>query len=99
MSSVHFSSIIIELRIALCDISADPRGSIEFMTECTTIDKPFYIYDADFNVTKESFDTPSGCLVCSIDNMPAQMPLEATEHFGNLLTPYINDLVRYFFKK
>ncbi|KAI6224429.1 hypothetical protein M3Y99_01399800 [Aphelenchoides fujianensis] len=79
--------------IAICDISADPRGSIEFMTECTTIDKPFIIYDADFNMSYESFDTPSGCLVCSIDNMPAQMPLEATEQFGNLLFPYITDML------
>lgn len=35
--------------IALCDISADPGGSIEFMNECTTIDKPFCLYDADQN--------------------------------------------------
>ncbi|KAI6180621.1 Alanine dehydrogenase PNT and Saccharopine dehydrogenase domain containing protein [Aphelenchoides besseyi] len=78
--------------IAICDISADPNGSIEFMTECTTIDKPFVMYDADFNMSYESFHTPSGCLVCSIDNMPAQLPLEATEQFGNLLFPYINDM-------
>lgn len=35
--------------MAICDISADPGGSIEFVTECTSIDKPFTIYDADFN--------------------------------------------------
>uniref|UniRef100_A0A915MCT2 Saccharopine dehydrogenase (NAD(+), L-lysine-forming) n=1 Tax=Meloidogyne javanica TaxID=6303 RepID=A0A915MCT2_MELJA len=35
--------------MAICDISADPGGSIEFMTECTTIDKPFTVYDADLN--------------------------------------------------
>ncbi|KAK0398486.1 hypothetical protein QR680_002615 [Steinernema hermaphroditum] len=79
--------------IAISDISADPGGSIEFMTECTTIDKPFTIYDADFNKCSDSFDTPSGCLVCSIDNMPAQMPIEATEQFGNLLYPYIVDML------
>lgn len=79
--------------IALCDISADPGGSIEFMKECTTIDKPFTIYDADFNQCSDSFNTPSGCLVCSIDNMPAQMPFEATEQFGHLLYPYIIDML------
>ncbi|KAI6206438.1 Alanine dehydrogenase PNT and Saccharopine dehydrogenase domain containing protein [Aphelenchoides besseyi] len=79
--------------IAICDISADPHGSIEFMTECTTIDKPFIMYDADFNMSYESFHTPSGCLVCSIDNMPAQLPLEATEQFGSLLFPYITDML------
>jgi alpha-aminoadipic semialdehyde synthase len=35
--------------MAICDISADPGGSIEFMRDCTTIDKPFVIYDADLN--------------------------------------------------
>lgn len=35
--------------LALCDISADPGGSIEFMNECTTIDTPFCLYDADRN--------------------------------------------------
>ena len=79
--------------IGICDISADPGGSIEFMTECTTIDKPFNIYDADFNMSSDSFDNPSGCLVCSIDNMPAQMPIEATEQFGNLLYPYVMDML------
>ena len=39
--------------IALCDISADPGGSIEFMKECTTIDKPFCLYDAEQNMETE----------------------------------------------
>lgn len=63
------------------------------MRECTTIDKPFAIYDADFNTSSDSFDAASGCLVCSIDNMPAQMPIEATEQFGNLLYPWLWDLL------
>ncbi|KAK6036678.1 hypothetical protein COOONC_25817 [Cooperia oncophora] len=41
--------------VAICDISADPGGSIEFMTECTTIDKPFMIYDADFHTSSDSW--------------------------------------------
>ncbi len=39
--------------LAICDISADPGGSIEFMKECTTIDKPFCLYDADENMNYE----------------------------------------------
>lgn len=35
--------------LAICDVSADPGGSIEFMNECTTIDTPFCLYDADRN--------------------------------------------------
>ncbi|RWS31267.1 Alpha-aminoadipic semialdehyde synthase-like protein [Leptotrombidium deliense] len=79
--------------LAICDISADPGGSIEFMTECTTIDTPFCLYDADYNKQSESFSGP-GVLVCSIDNMPTQLPLEATDAFGNMLFPYIDDLIK-----
>lgn len=78
--------------LAICDISADPGGSIEFMKECTTIDKPFSLYDAEQNVDKESF-AGDGVLICSIDNMPAQIPREATEYFGSLLFPYIKDML------
>lgn len=34
-----------------------------------------------------------GILMCSIDNMPAQLPYEASEHFGNKLMPYLSDMV------
>lgn len=78
--------------LAICDISADPGGSIEFMNECTTIDAPFCLYDADQHKNSESFAGP-GVLVCSIDNMPTQLPLEATDYFGKLLMPYIYDIV------
>lgn len=41
--------------LGICDISADPGGSIEFMSECTTIDTPFCLYDADSNKDTKSF--------------------------------------------
>ncbi|KAK0173191.1 hypothetical protein PV328_006427 [Microctonus aethiopoides] len=78
--------------LAICDISADPGGSIEFMNECTTIDTPFCLYDADRNKDTKSFKGP-GVLVCSIDNMPTQLPKESTDFFGDLLFPYAIDLI------
>ncbi|KAF0287862.1 Alpha-aminoadipic semialdehyde synthase, mitochondrial [Amphibalanus amphitrite] len=79
--------------IAICDISADPGGSLEMMTECTTIDSPFCLYDADQHKDKNSFRGP-GVLVCSIDNMPTQLPREATDFFGNLLFPYVYNILQ-----
>ncbi len=38
-----------------------------------------------------------GVLICSIDNMPTQIPMEATEYFGNLLLPYVPDFVSWPF--
>ncbi len=34
--------------------------------------------------------------MCSIDNLPAQLPIEATEYFGDRLFPYIWEMVRRF---
>nr|CAD7441187.1 unnamed protein product [Timema bartmani] len=79
--------------LAICDISADPGGSIEFMNECTTIDTPFCLYDADRNKDSKSFKGP-GVLVCSIDNMPTQLPLESTDFFGELLYPYAMNILQ-----
>uniref|UniRef100_A0A452RMJ9 Alpha-aminoadipic semialdehyde synthase, mitochondrial n=1 Tax=Ursus americanus TaxID=9643 RepID=A0A452RMJ9_URSAM len=45
-SCSHLSINVIFRLVAICDISADTGGSIEFMTECTTIEHPFCMYDA-----------------------------------------------------
>lgn len=78
--------------MAICDISADTGGSIEFMNECTTIDKPFCMYDADQHIDHDSVEG-NGILMCSIDNLPAQLPIEATEYFGDRLFPYIWEML------
>jgi alpha-aminoadipic semialdehyde synthase len=40
-----------------------------------------------------SFKGP-GILVCSIDNMPTQLPREATDFFGDLLLPHVFDVLQ-----
>ena len=35
----------------------------------------------------------SGVLMSSIDNMPAQVPREATDFFGSHLQPYVDEVV------
>jgi hypothetical protein len=38
----------------------------------------------------------SGVVLMSIDNLPAQLPREATDLFGSKVFPYIPDLVRNY---
>ncbi|XP_045876597.1 alpha-aminoadipic semialdehyde synthase, mitochondrial isoform X2 [Meles meles] len=83
--------------VAICDISADTGGSIEFMTECTTIEHPFCMYDADQHIIHDSVEG-SGILMCSIDNLPAQLPIEATEYFGDMLYPYVEEMSHFPFR-
>ncbi|KAM4572882.1 alpha-aminoadipic semialdehyde synthase, mitochondrial isoform 1-T2 [Odontesthes bonariensis] len=93
LSAVNLGSPALPHKLlAICDISADTGGSIEFMTECTTIDKPFCMYDADQHIDHDSVEG-NGILMCSIDNLPAQLPIEATEYFGDRLFPYIWEML------
>lgn len=79
--------------LAVCDISADLRGSMEFVDECTTIDRAFRLYDPLGECASANL-AGRGLLFCSIDNMPTQLPREATEWFGEQLMPYMQDLIR-----
>lgn len=78
--------------IALCDITADLGGSLEFMNECTTIEYPFALYDPLRGKNAIGVEG-DGLLYCSIDNIPAQLPREATDYFGNLLVPWAPEMV------
>ncbi|VDK53256.1 unnamed protein product [Dibothriocephalus latus] len=78
--------------IAVCDISADPNGSLQFVQTCTTIEKPFVIYNPETNTETEGI-SGDGFLVCSIDNMPTQLPVESSTFFGDGLMPYIDDML------
>eukprot|EP00795_Rhopilema_esculentum_P002141 gene2141-17728_t len=78
--------------LAICDISADLGGSIEFMNECTTIEYPFALHDIKKGTTQLGM-AGDGVLICSIDNLPAQLPREATDYFGRLLLPWIPEMV------
>ena len=53
-------------------------------------DEPKIEADTWFNCTLLG----PGILVCSIDNMPAQIPRESTEFFGNLLLPHVYEMVK-----
>ncbi|XP_050499676.1 alpha-aminoadipic semialdehyde synthase, mitochondrial [Diabrotica virgifera virgifera] len=93
LPTAHGAPALPHRMLGICDISADPGGSIEFMNECTTIDTPFCLYDADRNKDTNSFNGP-GVLVCSIDNMPTQIPRESTDFFGDLLFPFAFDILQ-----
>ena len=50
-------------------------------------------YDAENNKDKKTFKGP-GVLICSIDNMPTQLPREATDFFGDLLLPHVENILK-----
>jgi alpha-aminoadipic semialdehyde synthase len=77
--------------MGVCDISADYEGSIEFTRRFTSIEEPFIVYDtaSDDFYEKINQSTDSCILFHSVDHLPAEMPKEASNHFGSALLPFV----------
>jgi len=49
--------------VSVADISCDIEGSVEFLTQSSTIDRPFYIYDVNNRTTSWDLGTDSALLI------------------------------------
>lgn len=76
--------------LTIADISCDIEGSIEFMNKASTIDEPFYYYDA---IADSYAANGAGVQIMSIDNLPTELPEDSSKYFGNQLVPLIPALV------
>lgn len=77
--------------MGVCDISADAEGSIEFTSRFTSIEEPFLLYNPITQDFKEKIGQMAAkdILFHSVDHLPAEMPREASNHFGNQLMPFV----------
>lgn len=77
--------------LGVCDISADYMGSIEFTSRFTSIEHPFLLYNPIEESFAEKMDeaTENSVLFHSVDHLPAEMPKEASNHFGEQLMPFV----------
>lgn len=88
--------------IGVTDISADYEGSVEFTSIFTSIEEPFLLYNAIDGEFKEKINdslTESDILFTSVDHLPAEMPKEASNHFGSKLMPFVEAVVKSDFTK
>jgi alpha-aminoadipic semialdehyde synthase len=76
----------------LADISCDVEGSIEATVRATTPDDPVYVYDPATGQATSGVGG-RGPIVLAIDNLPAEFPRDASEHFGDSLFPLLEKLV------
>jgi alpha-aminoadipic semialdehyde synthase len=77
--------------IEVADISADIRGSIEFTEKYTSIDDPFFLYDPLSDAIHKDMEG-KGALVLAVENLPAEFPKDASEHFSSALFPFVESL-------
>ena len=63
------------------DVTCDINGSIPTTIRSTTIEKPYY--SIDINTMKEIDLSDKHIAVMAVDNLPSELPKDATEEFGN----------------
>lgn len=76
----------------LADLSCDVEGSIEVTTRVTDPDDPVYVVDPDTGEATSGV-AGRGPVVLAVDNLPAEFPRDASEHFGDSLFPFVQGLL------
>ncbi|MEE8418138.1 MAG: hypothetical protein V3S06_05680, partial [candidate division Zixibacteria bacterium] len=74
------------------DISCDIEGSIQCTVKVTDPGNPVYVYNPLDSTVTDGVEG-SGPVVMAVDNLPCELPKEASEFFGQTLTPFIPQLV------
>jgi len=76
------------------DVTCDIDGAIPTTIRSTTIAKPYY--SVDINSMKEIDLGNKGIAVMAVDNLPSELPNEASEEFGKNI---ISEVLPHLFKK
>lgn len=80
------------------DITCDIEGSIEFTVRATTSDNPVFVYEPGAERVVEGWEG-DGPVVLAVDKLPAELPRESTQTFGEFLAPFIPSLARADFRR
>ncbi|MCK5369669.1 MAG: alanine dehydrogenase, partial [Cyclobacteriaceae bacterium] len=73
----------------IADISCDINGSVPTTIRPTTIEDPVYDYDLQNLMELEAFSNEKQLSVMAIDNLPNELPRDASESFGEQLIKFV----------
>ena len=75
------------------DVTCDIRGSVEVTEKATTPGDPVFVWNPDTGAITSGV-TGRGPVVMAVDNLPCELPVEASEHFGDSLLRFVPPLAR-----
>ena len=76
------------------DLSCDIRGSIEITEKTTSRDKPTFTY-SPINQKFSNGYRKEGVTVLAVDNLPAEMPRDASVDFSGLIRDYVYQIAAH----
>jgi len=72
----------------VADISCDVDGPVASTLRASTIADPFYGYDAETE-GEVAFDAKDAITVMAVDNLPCELPKDASEGFGDMFLEHV----------
>ena len=69
----------------ISDITCDIEGSIPSTKRASTIEDPFYDYNPETEEIEPAFTSPKNITVQAVDNLPCELPKDASLDFGRNL--------------
>jgi len=69
----------------ISDITCDIDGSVPTTKRPSTIDEPFYDYNPTTGEIEIPFNSPQNITIQAVDNLPCELPKDASEDFGRNL--------------
>lgn len=73
----------------IADVSCDIDGPIASTVRATTIADPYYGYNPTTGEDEAPFMNPQNITVMSVDNLPGELPRDASADFGSQLSEHV----------
>ncbi len=75
------------------DISCDIEGSVEGNLKWTEPDNPVYVYDPFEDKAIDGYEG-KGPVILAVDNLPCEIPREASTYFSQVLKPFVPHIAK-----
>jgi len=76
------------------DLSCDVEGSVELTYKTTTPEKPTFTYDPRRKKFVDGYKS-EGITVLAVDNLPAELPRDASDDFSGLIRDYVYQIAAH----
>ncbi len=80
------------------DITCDIEGSVELTVKSTKSDQPAFVYEPLTGNVIDGIEG-NGPVILAVDKLPAELPKQASESFGNALLPFVKKLASVDYTK
>lgn len=92
LSRLWSGSRVPSLRV-IADIACDIGGGIEATVKATSPGAPTFVFEPRTGSVRDGL-VGDGPVVLAVDNLPCQLPVESSDHFGDTLLRFVPGLAR-----